>query len=152
MSPPSAEKLVGALAARALLHLEESDLEPLEKPLARTATAEVGGWQVTVTVCRYDGPARLVLSPVGERELPEAAKALRDIELNILEAAPKADKAPITMRLLAQVAGYGWNSHYRNAVNSLVERGLLVRIRGGVRLAHATNSPADSPARPNSQT
>ena len=126
-------RLACTLSARCLASLAESPLDPPEKLVSSTSHGEVGGWQVTVTVCRYDGPARLVLTPVGEKELPEAARQLRDIELNILEAAPKPTEPPITMKKLAQVAGYGWNHHYRDAVNSLVERGLLARVRGGIR-------------------
>lgn len=133
-------RLARTLSARCLATLAESPLDPPDGLVSATSCAEIGGWQVTVTICRYDGPARLVLTPAGEKELPEAAKKLRDIELNILEATPKPNEAPITMKSLAQVAGYGWNSHYRDAVNSLVERGLLVRVRGGIRKSSTHNS------------
>jgi hypothetical protein len=135
--------MTSTLSARCLATLAESPLDPPDGLISSTSHGEVGGWQVTVTICRYDGPVRLVLTPAGERELPETARKLRDIELNILEAAPAATEPPITMKKLAQAAGYGWNHHYRDAVNSLVDRGLLLRLRGGVR--KAPTQSADAP-------
>jgi hypothetical protein len=137
-------RLTSTLSARCLATLAESPLDPPDGLISSTSHGEVGGWQVTVTICRYDGPVRLVLTPAGERELPETAKQLRDIELDILEAAPKPTEPPITMKRLAQVAGYGWNCHYRNAVNALVERGMLARVRGGVRRSAAQLAPQQS--------
>jgi cystathionine beta-lyase family protein involved in aluminum resistance len=71
-----------------------------------------------------------VLTPVGEKKLPEAARQLREIEATILEACPDA---PVTLKRLASLSGYGYNPNFRDACDRLVTLGLLIRSKAGVR-------------------
>lgn len=117
MNPPHLQKWVAAAAARTLADLSTTEYQPPETPLSQTAHGEIAGWQVTVTVCRFDGPMRFI------------PKRLRPIEETILEACPPE---AVTIKRLAAIAGYCYNQHFREAVNSLIDRGLLIRSSRGV--------------------
>jgi hypothetical protein len=63
----------------------------------------------------------------------EPPAPLRDVEQAAYEAAPTPDARPVSVRQLARLAGYRDTGHFREAVNQLLERDLLVRVRGGIR-------------------
>lgn len=75
-----------------------------------------------------DGLAR---SPVARDNHPLAI--VREIDEAILEAAPRPDAEPVTMKKLARLAGYAYTNYFRDAVNALADAGLLVRSRRGIR-------------------
>lgn len=77
------------------------------------------------------------------RDLPLVRmKPEREVEECACEAAPAHDKAPVTVKELARLAGYGYTGHFREAVNRCIDDGRLVKIRGKVRQGSA--DPAGS--------
>ncbi len=73
-----------------------------------------------------------VQAPVPTVPLP---MPLREVEDAAWQAAPAAGARPISMKELARRAGYGYNSHFLEAVRGMIDRGILTRLRGGVRRA-----------------
>ncbi len=72
------------------------------------------------------------------RAEPEAAREpgpshLPPVQVCALKAAPGPTERPVPVKKLAALSGYRYNSHFRAAATSLIERGLLVRVSGGVR-------------------
>ena len=130
-TPPDAGKWAGLLAARGLATLKETDQSPPESPISRTVhEAEIGGWQITVILCRYDGPMQFFPTrPHAEPITPPASISLREIESTILEACPAE---PVTLKRLASLSGYSYNQYFREAVESLVQKRLLSRCARGV--------------------
>lgn len=59
--------------------------------------------------------------------------ALSGIKKAIYDAAPKADAEPKTAKAIAKLANYSYGEHFRNHLNELIEVGILVRVRGGVK-------------------
>jgi len=57
----------------------------------------------------------------------------RQVIACILEAAPGSAERPVTIKRLAELAGYAYTKHFRDAVNELVDREWLARTAGGVR-------------------
>lgn len=125
-----------------LAHLGASEFAKASIPVpdravTRSATIELAGVKVVVTVVSAE-PMRLQLTPDGQARLGAIAApvlVLKEIERCIMEAAPRADAEPFTMTKLARIAGYSPNGYFRGHVASLVDRGLLIRITGGVRKA-----------------
>ncbi len=148
-APGSRAQFLGSLAA----HVGEEllwqgwDGDSFPEPLTRTVTFPEDKLKVIVTVLRDDGPARLVLNDAGRaiiergEPLPQALPAvpvpmpLRDVEDAAWQAAPAANARPISFKELARRAGYGYNSHFLEAVRGMIDRGILTRLRGGVRRA-----------------
>ncbi len=60
-------------------------------------------------------------------------KTTREVEDCAFEAAPAHDADPVTIKVLAQLAGYAYTAHFREAVARLLKGGRLVKIRGKVR-------------------
>jgi hypothetical protein len=65
-----------------------------------------------------------------------ALMPLRDVEDAAMKA---ATDTPVSVKRLATLAGYSYGSYFREAVRALVDRGLLVRVTGGVRRTLQTN-------------
>ncbi len=127
MYQPNHRTIAATLSARALASLSESGLEPPAELITSTAHGEIGGWQVTTIICRFDGPARFYPKE------NQKATPLREIEQTILEAAPGPDEAPIRIEDLRAKAGYGKNRHFAKALDRLLELELLVRTSLGVK-------------------
>ncbi len=129
-------------ASRTYAYLRAAGLAPPDKRVTSQYVDDQTGWQVVVTFARWEGPPRVWLNPgvtLGEpapANSPPARSPLRDIEATTLEAAPLADAKPVSVRQLARRAGYRDSGHFREAVAQLIDRGLLVRVRGGVRRAN----------------
>jgi hypothetical protein len=129
MSPEQMQQakiLAIRLAHRALADALKYDLA-IDQPIIGKAITVEGSLQVAVVLAPCDGPLPAV--PAG---LPTALP-LRDVEMAALRAAPGPSERPISVRALARLAHYHDSGHWREAVRQLVERGLLVRVRGGVR-------------------
>lgn len=95
------------------------------------------GIQAVVILTAWAPPRLHLNGGRGQRFAPaNSPTPLRDVEAFTLEAAPAHDARPVSVRQLARLAGYKDTGHFREAVNQLLERGLLVRIRGGVRKAN----------------
>jgi len=109
------KKLASASAHKILAKLIELDQHPTGEDEA-TATSE-DGIKVKVSIGRSSAT-------------PPAAHDLSEIEQIILEA---ATSKPVTIKKLAALAGYAYTKHFRDAVNSLIDAGQLVRTRCGVR-------------------
>lgn len=93
---------------------------------------EVGGKKVTVHIEDAADPP-----PAAGGGTP-APPPLTDAQRAALAAAPGPSDRPVTLKELARRAGYSAKSnHFRELVNSLVDAGLLVRVRGGVRRSTA---------------
>lgn len=65
-------------------------------------------------------------------------RPMREVEQCALEAAPSAFEQGITVKELARKAGYALNFHFYESVRILIEAGLLVRVRNGVKRAKGT--------------
>lgn len=96
------------------------------QPITVTTADRRSGLRVVLRLVRYDGPTYEPATP--PPDLP-----LREVEQAALRAAPGPTERPATVRALARRAGYRDTGHWREAVRQLVDRGLLVRVRGGVR-------------------
>jgi hypothetical protein len=118
--PPSEERFVLALAYQVLGQVLTS-IAGLGTYRA-VATDPETGVRVTIQIDQIEGPNVA-------RWKPTEKPILRDIERNILDACAKEPKS---MKQLATLAGYGDNSHFREAVYRLMELKLVVRSRGGV--------------------
>lgn len=106
-------------------------------PATGVATLEAHGVRIVVSIASCE-PMKLILAPGWDEPLkpPSPPKHnLKEIEKCIVEAAPAKDAAPMPMVKLARLSGYCYNSHFRETVGRLIEKGLLVRIPGGVRSA-----------------
>jgi hypothetical protein len=132
-----------SLAHRALAELVDALVTADARPVSATAACRRSGVRVVVRLMRYDGPAyepaaacAQAISPIAHVIPPAVGVPLRDVEATTFEAAPAHDARPVSVRQLARLAGYRDSGHFREAVNQLLERGLLVRIRGGVRRAN----------------
>lgn len=95
------------------------------------ATAPEEGVRVILQIEQYEGPGIGRWTPSPEVINAEPKPTLRDIEENILAA---CTDVPQTLGSLASKSGYGNNPHFREAVYRLLELGLVIRIRGGIRL------------------
>lgn len=118
------DKLASVLAHEALAKAIDADAAPLCDEVTATARCQERGLQCIVIFAPCDcgdEPARV------DSEI----KPLREVEQNIIAA---ATITPIGVKKLATLAGYGYSSYFRAAVSILIERGLLRRVRGGVRL------------------
>jgi hypothetical protein len=152
-APGSRAQFIASLAA----HVGEEVIyqgwsgDSFPEPVTRTITFAEEKLVVIVTVLRDDGPARLELNELGravfERgeplptSLPPVPMPLRDVEAIAMRIAPAHDAEPMSVKAMARKAGYSSkSSHFREAVRGLVDRGLLVRIRGGVRRASAATN------------
>lgn len=94
------------------------------------AVAPEEGVRVTILIEQYDGPnvGRWEPTPTAD---PPISKT-REIDLNILEA---CDVIPQSIKRIAERAGYGNNPFFREAIYRLLESGVIIRVRGGIRLA-----------------
>lgn len=153
MHPDQAAKLQSLLrrlahegVARVIRTSLKHGIDPDEKLVAKVID-EDAGLQLVIFLAPWDGPPRLILNPgVTLEDLlnpikPPLPFPLRDVEDAAMKAAPGPTERPVSIRALARRAGYSDTGHWREAVNQLVDRGLLVRVRGGVRRA---NLPGES--------
>jgi hypothetical protein len=139
MSPKEFCHLIAHGAASEFLRLQ------IEKPDTETvgvAILDIAGVRIVVSMTRYDGPAQLHLTSEGAAQLglpqhPPAIESLRDIEKEIFAAAPANHQKPMTVKAIARrtKSKYGYNTHFRESVRRLIEKGFLERIPGGVRRA-----------------
>lgn len=97
--------------------------------ISGTAACRRTKTRIVVRLVRWDAPAWV---PAANRQA-DAVPMLRDVERAALNAAPGVGAAPVTVKALARLAGYRCTGHFREAVRQLVDRGLLERVRGGVR-------------------
>ena len=142
-------KLASAYSHKIAAKLISLGAEPPAEQITSTARSEEHGLMVVVTICRYDGP--MTVSPsvlekiaafsasqgpeTGATKCPTRVPPRRDVETCILEAAPGQTDRPVSIKQLATRAGYRYTLWFREAVNSLVIAGELVRTSQGVRLA-----------------
>jgi hypothetical protein len=127
----SQEQIASMYAHHVVAELIRYGVRPLSQT---TAAAAHAGIQVTVIV----GPfAPFAVAPTDPPPvLPTTGLSrgrLRDVEAAILENCPGPNKPPISIKALARRADYSYTPFFRAAVNALVERGAVVRVRGGVR-------------------
>jgi hypothetical protein len=131
-----AKALAARLAHRALAKLLKHH-PALDRPVVGKATDDDSGLQAVLLLAPWDGTPQLNVaaalpgSPPGSPT--PAAIPLRGVEAAALRAAPGPPDRPVSVRALARMANYRDTGHWREAVRQLVERGLLVRVRGGVR-------------------
>jgi hypothetical protein len=142
---PDHHQLASEYAHKLCAELERLGLQKPPGEVVAGAIADSVASKVVVFIVPYDGPPQLWLAPgvclgnlIGVKGGPavpitQVFPELREAEKNALEAAPGPDMAPITIKKLAQKAGYGYNWHFRQCVNRLVEWGLLTRTSAGVR-------------------
>jgi hypothetical protein len=71
--------------------------------------------------------------PRGQATSAAPTRRPREIEQTILEASPRTSDGPITIKQLTRRAGYSYTPYFRDAVAALVDAGLLLRLRKGVR-------------------
>jgi hypothetical protein len=90
--------------------------------------------RIVVRLLRFAGRA---WEPAADAP-PAPALPQRAVEAKALKAAPGPAELPITLKQLAKKAGYGNNGHFQEAVRGLIDRGLLLRVRGGIRRARET--------------
>jgi hypothetical protein len=127
----SALRLVAAVAHSALAELLRCSVraEPGRK-ITASASCRIHRQRIVVHLTHYDGPR---WEPTRLGTSPAAAPILRDVEAAALAVAPLPADRPVTVKRLATLAGYRPTGHFREAVRCLVDRGLLERVRGGVR-------------------
>ncbi len=102
---------------------EPISVEALQGEIAAFVRSKVGdGLPITVTVV------------IGKLH-PLDTLPLRHVEECIFRAAPSSVESPVSTKRLSRAAGYGCSSYFRDAVASLVDRGFLVRVTGGIRKA-----------------
>ena len=123
--PPSEDRFVLALAYQVLGQVLTS-IAGLGTYRA-IATDPETGIRVTIHIDQIEGPNVARWEPTTKLQPTN----LRDIEQNILDA---CTSAPQTISALAARAGYGNNPFFRESIYKLIELGLLVRVRGGIRL------------------
>lgn len=71
--------------------------------------------------------------PVREKPIPASADRGSAIKTCLMEAAPGPTELPMPLRRLFKRAGYAYCKHSRDAVNDLIDAGLLVKDKRGVR-------------------
>ena len=96
---------------------------PPDTEVEAVARIERAGIVVKVIIAKDDGQA----------EPPKAEVRLTRLMRDALEAAPSRLHNPVSVKRLAALSGYSYNSHFRDSVNRLVDLGLLVKLTGGVR-------------------
>lgn len=97
---------------------------------------EAAWLRVVVSLTKYEGPARLYPTPEAAAVLGVPAVPplkMTGLMEDVMEAAPSRLHHPVSVKKLAALSGYSYNSHFRNAVNRLVDAGLLTKLTGGVR-------------------
>jgi hypothetical protein len=129
-------------ASRTFAYLRAAGLIPPAERVTSQHIDDASGWHVVVVLTRWDGPPRLQLTgelPGGVpsqaplRNVEKAQAPLRDVEQAAWDAAPGPVDPPVTIKQLARRANYRNTGHFQEAVRLLVDRGLLVRVRGGLR-------------------
>jgi hypothetical protein len=121
-------------ASRTFAYLRAAGLAPPAERVTSQHIDDASGWHVVVVLTRWDGPPRLQLTaPLPAGPAPVTQSALRDVEQAALDAAPAAGEPPVTVKQLAKRAGYKNTGHFQEAVRLLIDRGLLARVRGGIR-------------------
>ena len=134
--PPRARarRKLTCIAHRALAELIAELVEADARPISASAASRQAGIRIVVRLVRYAGPA---WEPSQDSSaFPSAVPSVlpfRAVERAVLKAAPGPTETPATIKQLARRAGYGNNGHFQEAVRSLIDRGLLVRVRGGIR-------------------
>lgn len=142
--PDSPRQLIHRLASHVGLTILDLGLtgEDFAQTVTSTAAFPEAKLRIVLTVHQDDGPARLHLNQAGQRVFPqevryEPAEPLREVESCAIEAAPRHDEAPVSVKRLAQLAGYSYTAYFREAVNQLLDRGVLVKVRGKVKRGSA---------------
>lgn len=116
------ETLASAIAHGAASEILRLGLAPPDTEVTGAARIERAGIVVRVIIARDDGA-----------EAPRVEPHLTQMQRDILESAPGRLHAPVSVRRLAALSGYVYNSYFRGAVNLLIEHGMMVRVPGGVR-------------------
>jgi len=126
--------IASAAAHKIAAVLIEAGIAPPESPVTRSVKIEEHELSVTVTICRHQAAT---ISPETlakiEAMKPKPEPRLTQLQRDAIEAAPSRLHNPVSMKQLARLSGYGYNGHFRTAVNRCVELGLLVMLPGGVR-------------------
>ena len=77
---------------------------------------------------------RIEIAPGIVTTLPTAPR-LTQLQKDAIDAAPSRLHNPISMKRLAKLSGYCYNSYFRKRIDMLVESGLLIKTGRGVRKA-----------------
>jgi hypothetical protein len=120
--PPPKMTSPGQLARLRALALLCELVERGEIVLPVVESANAGGIIVTISIMA-----------TGKTPVESARLLLHGIKKTAYDHAPKTGETPVTIKRLAAMCGYAYGSHFRDAVRSLCDDKLLVRVSGGVR-------------------